>query len=262
MQRLRAASCDTGLLGKKQSEKSCWVTGVISFSLPTLQRCVIPQSPDQQWGRGLRTHAGMWSKPEISTAVSQAGAPVVNVQREPPDIYFYTPFRREGWFAERRQALEAKKPSGKSYPPSLANAPVAPSSTAPTNSKLLAASICCDAAPLVHVPRREVSRLVPNVAYVVFPTSWIIPAWFTGTSAALVCFFNLCDFLPWILCLMVVKRDSAQERRRAPVKAWAGSGRLSQPALNSSAGQCAVSAQHRHLNYRSIYLSITYPGVF
>lgn len=44
-----------------------------------------------------------------------------------------------------------------SYRPSLSRALVTPSSTAPTNTKLLAASICCDPAPLVHTPERDAS---------------------------------------------------------------------------------------------------------
>lgn len=52
----------------------------------------------------------------------------------------------------RTETARTARKSRESYPPSLPSAPVTPSSTAPTNTKLLAASICrCDPPPLVHV---------------------------------------------------------------------------------------------------------------
>lgn len=119
-----------------------------------------------------------------------------------------------------------------SYPPSLSSAPAAPSSTAPTNTKLLAASICCDPASLVHTPKGGDSYYLqygtlllglsvvsgndsaaPRHKSFIFQSRWL-PPW------------NFVPSRQW-----VVERAEAE---RAPVKAWVGSGRLTQPALTYS----------------------------
>lgn len=89
---------------------------------------------------------------------------------------------------------------------------------------------------LVHNPAGEVSLFAPPtwlpdfLIYLFIYLNYFVPrAGLLAPLQALVCFFNLCDFLPGILSLLLVKRQSAQERRRAPVKARAGSGRLSRP---------------------------------
>lgn len=61
------------------------------------------------------------------------------------------------YYAANRTIKDEK--SCGSYPPSLPDEPVTPSSTAPTNTKLLAASICCDRAPLVHSPKMDILRV-------------------------------------------------------------------------------------------------------
>lgn len=91
----------------------------------------------------------MWSWTEISTSRDQAEARVF-AHICPTCSVFMSHLARVS--SLRTETARTARKSRESYPPSLPSAPVTPSSTAPTNTKLLAASICrCDPPPLVHV---------------------------------------------------------------------------------------------------------------
>lgn len=127
-----------------------------------------------------------------------------------------------------------------SYPPSLSSALATPSSTAPTNTQLLAASICCDPAPLVHTQRGALlmiptadrwSRDFLMTLAMISPARW--QSSFTSQS----------QWLPTWNSVGNEWRSAHAGAERAPVKAWAGSGRLSQPALgrNPTAPMCMTA---------------------
>lgn len=104
-------------------------------------------------------------------------------------------------------------------PPSLSSAPATPSSTAPTNTKLLAASICCDPASLVH--SRGGGRFrSPPIWNSVVGSSWWLRLWLPQRRLL----FNLSDSFHGIPCAVGNESAKRAGAKRAPVKAWAGSG--------------------------------------
>lgn len=134
----------------------------------------------------------MWSWTEISTSRDQAEARLF-AHICPTCSVFMCHFARVSTLPTA--AARTARKSRESYPPSLPSAPVTPSSTAPTNTKLLAASICrCDPPPLVHVRNFR--------GVFTFPTEELAVVtlfFFSFGSSAVVCSLpNLSDFLPGI----------------------------------------------------------------
>lgn len=195
---------------------------------PPNQRFVNPTSLGSDEGCGL--NGGMWSKPEISTSFeSRWGSNVyLNIKHI---LYINIPFRRSVCFAESGAIKGEKK---------LWNSPT------------FSAQRACHSeqhGPDKQQTSRRLHLLRPSASspyskVTVFHCSrWGIAVFWLPLVSRLFFFWhrrsssfpNLSDFLPgWKFRACWYWSVTRAGAERAPVKAWAGSGTLSQPALTSN----------------------------
>lgn len=189
----------------------------------------------QRWGRGLGEECGPSQK--YKPPWCQTKAPVFT-EIQPQYSTFYIPFRLGGYFAKRGGIEDGGK---KLLKLPTFSAQRARHSEQHGRDKQQTSRRLHLLRPSASSPYSKDSWFIlfPNVKNAVFwlPVISRLAFWHLCSSRS---FSNLSGFLPGIPCLVVVKRDSAQEQRRAPVKAWVGSGRLTQPALTSSYLQASV----------------------
>ena len=248
------------------------VTGVIFFPLPLL--LLLPsswsalrksQQPLSGEDEPLRTHGGMWSWTEISA--SRWPSRSSSIRAHMPDaLCVYVPFSQSVYFANSGGTNGEKKPwklptfSAQRARHSEQHGPDKHQTSRRLHLPLrpAASSPCSKLHRSFTFPTEElavVSRIVFSFFFFFF--------WQLCSCCSLP---NLSDFLPGICaCRLWSVTAGAQEQRRAPVKAWAGSGRLTQPAFTTVSAATVfrpltarklVTLQHKWAQSPAFYISV------